>query len=66
LLDTPTSSAKLSSDVSSSSLDVPSSPPVASSSLIGSTPEQLLGRGQCIHRSPNYYSPSAFTATALS
>jgi hypothetical protein len=59
LSDTPTSSAELSSDVSSS-------PPVASSSLIGSSPEQLLGRGQHIRRSPNYYSPSAFTTTALS
>jgi hypothetical protein len=66
LLDAPTSSAELSSDVASSSLDVPSSPPVASSSSIGSSPEQLLRRGQLIHRSPNGYSPSAFTATALS
>jgi hypothetical protein len=39
LLDALTSSAELSSDVSSSSLDVPSSPPVASSSLIGSSLE---------------------------
>jgi hypothetical protein len=62
----PTSSAELSSDVSSSSLDVPSSPPVASSSLIGSSPEQFLGRGQCIRRPPNCYSPSTFTATTLS
>jgi hypothetical protein len=61
-----TSSAKLSSDVSSSSLEVPSSPLVTSSSPIGSSLEQLLGRGQCIRRPPNYYSPSAFTATALS
>jgi hypothetical protein len=66
LSDAPTSSAELSSDVSSSSLDVPSSPPIASSSLIGSSPEQLLGRGQHIRRPPNCYSPSAFTATALS
>jgi hypothetical protein len=35
----PTCSAELSSDVSSSSLEVPSSPPVASSSPIGSSPE---------------------------
>jgi hypothetical protein len=47
--------------VSSSSLEVPSSPPVASSSL-----EKLLGRDQRIRRPPNCYSPSAFTATALS
>jgi hypothetical protein len=39
LSEVPTSSAELSSDVSSSSLEVPSSPPVASSSLIGSSPE---------------------------
>jgi hypothetical protein len=66
LSDAPTSSAELSSDVSSSSLDVPSSAPVASSSPIGSSLEQFLGRGQHIHRPPNCYSPSAFTATALS
>jgi hypothetical protein len=35
----PTFSAELSSDVSYSSLDVPSSPPVASSFPIGSSPE---------------------------
>jgi hypothetical protein len=62
----PTSSAELSSDVLSSSLKVSSSPPVASSSPIGSSPEQLLECGQRIRRSPNCYSPSAFTATALS
>jgi hypothetical protein len=66
LSDAPTSLTELSSDVSSSSLDVPSSPPAASSSPIGSSPEQLLGRGQRIRWPPNYYSPSAFTATALS
>jgi hypothetical protein len=66
LSEVPTSSAELSSDVSSSSVEVPSSPPVASSSPIGSSPEQLLGCGQRIHRPPNCYSPSAFTATALS
>jgi hypothetical protein len=65
LSEVPTSSAELSSDVSSSSLEVPSSPPVASSS-IGSSPEQLLGCGQHIRRPPNYYSPSTFTATAMS
>jgi hypothetical protein len=66
LSEVPTSSAELSSDVSSSSLEVLSSPLVASSSPIGSSPEQLLGHGQHIHRPPNCYSPSAFTATALS
>jgi hypothetical protein len=45
LSEVPTSSADLSSDVSSSFLEVPYSPPVASSSPIGSSPEQLLGRG---------------------
>jgi hypothetical protein len=62
----PTSSAELSSDVPSSSLEVPSSPPVASTSSIGSSMEQLLRRGQRIRRSPNCYSPLTFTATALS
>jgi hypothetical protein len=61
LSEVPTSLAELSSDVSSSSVEVPSSPPVASSSL-----EQLPGRGQHIHWPPNCYSHSAFTATALS
>jgi hypothetical protein len=66
LSEVPTSLAELSSDVSSSSVEVPSSPPVASSSPIGFSLEQLLGRGQRIRRPPNCYSPSAFTATALS
>jgi hypothetical protein len=65
LSDAPASSAELSSDVSSFSLDVPSSPPVLSSP-IGSSLAHLLGHGQRICRPPNYYSPSAFTATALS
>jgi hypothetical protein len=66
LSEVPTSSAELSSDVSSSSLDVPSSPPTASSSPISSSPKQLLGCGQRICQPPNCYSPSAFTVTALS
>jgi hypothetical protein len=61
LSEVPTSSAELSSNASSSSLKVSSSPPVAPSS-----PEQLLGRGQHIRRPPNCYSPSAFSATVLS
>jgi hypothetical protein len=65
LSEVPTSSAELSSDVSSSSLKVTSSPPIVSSSPIGSSPEQLLGHGQHIRRPANYYSSSAFTATAL-
>jgi hypothetical protein len=39
LSDAPTSSTELSSDVSSFSLDVSSSPPVVSSYPIGSSPE---------------------------
>jgi hypothetical protein len=66
LSEVPTSSVELFSDVSSSSLDVPSSPPVASSSPIDSSLEQLLERGQCIRRPPNCYSHSTFTTTALS
>jgi hypothetical protein len=66
LSEVPTSSIELSSDVPSFSLEVSSSPPVASSSPIGSSPEQLLGRGQRIRRLPNCCSHSAFTATALS
>jgi hypothetical protein len=66
LSEVPNFSFEHSSDVSSSSLDVPSSPPVASSSLIGSSLEQFLVRGQRIRRPPNCYSPSTITATALS
>jgi hypothetical protein len=61
-----TSSVELSSDVLSFSLEVSSSPLVTPSSPIGSSPEQLLGRGQRIRRPANCYSPSAFIATALS
>jgi hypothetical protein len=66
LSDAPTFSAELSSDVSSSSLDVPSSPPVKPSSPIDSSLEQLLGRGHRLRRPYDCYSPLAFTATALS
>jgi hypothetical protein len=66
LSNAPTSSAELSSDVSSSSLDVPSSPLVEPSSLIGSSPEQFLGCGHRLRRPLDCYSHSTFTATALS
>jgi hypothetical protein len=46
--------------------DVPSSPPVEPSSLIDSSPEQLVCRSHRLHRPPDCYSPSVFTATALS
>jgi hypothetical protein len=64
LSDVPTSLAELSSNVPSSSLDVPSSP-IEPSSLFDSSPEQLLGRGHRLRRPPECYSPSAFTDTAL-
>jgi hypothetical protein len=69
--DAPTSSDELSSDVLSSdvssfSFDVPSSPPVEPSSLIDSSPEQLVRCGHRLYRQPGCYSHSAFTATALS
>jgi hypothetical protein len=50
--------------VPSSSLNVPSSPPVESSP-IDSSPRQLLTCGHCLRRPPDCYSPSAFTVTAL-
>jgi transposase InsO family protein len=56
--DAPTSLNELSSDVPSS--------PVEPSSPFDSSPEQLVRCGHRLHRSPDYYSPSAFTATALS
>jgi hypothetical protein len=45
---------------------VSSSPPVESSSPIGSSLEQLLRRDHRLRRPPDCYYPSAFTATALS
>jgi hypothetical protein len=68
LSDAPASSDELSSDVSSSSFieDATSSPPVEPSSLTDSSPEQLVRRSHRLHRPPDYYSPSAFTVTALS
>jgi hypothetical protein len=70
LSDAPTSSDELSSDVLSSdvpsfSFDVPSSP-VEPSSPIDSSPEQFVRCGHRLYRQPDCYSPSAFTATALS
>jgi hypothetical protein len=44
---------------------VPSSPPIEPSSPIGSSLEQLLGCGHHLHRPPDCYYPSAFTATAF-
>jgi hypothetical protein len=68
LLDAPASSDGLSSDVSSSSFieDVPSPPPIEPSSEIDSSLEQLVRRSHCLRRPPDCYSPSTFTATALS
>jgi hypothetical protein len=67
LSDAPASLDELSSDVTSSSFfkDVSSSPPVESSSLIDSSPEQLVRRSHRIRKPPDCYSPSTFTATAL-
>jgi hypothetical protein len=59
LFDAPASSDELSSDVSSS-------PPVEPSSLTDFSPEQLVRHSHNLHRPPDYYSPSTFTATALS
>jgi hypothetical protein len=68
LSDAPASSDELSSDVPSSSLieDVPSFPPVEPSSLIDSSPKQLIRCSHHLRRPPDYYSPLAFTVTALS
>jgi hypothetical protein len=68
LSDAPVSSDELSSDVPSSSCieDVSSSRPVEPSSLTDSSSEQLVRRSHRLRRPPDCYSPSAFTATALS
>jgi hypothetical protein len=67
LLDALASSDELSSDMSSSSFieDVPSSPPIESSP-VDFSPEQLIRHSHCLRWPPDYYSPSAFTATAIS
>jgi hypothetical protein len=66
--DAPASSDELSFDVPSSSFieDVSFYPPIEPSSLTDSSPEQLVRRSHRLHRPPDCYSPSAFTATALS
>jgi hypothetical protein len=46
--------------------DASSSPFVEPSSPVDSSSEQLIRHGHLLHRPPNYYSPSAFTVTALS
>jgi hypothetical protein len=46
--------------------DVPSSPPIEPSFLTDFSPEQLVRRSHRLHRPPDCYSHSAFTATALS
>jgi hypothetical protein len=46
--------------------DVPSSPLVEPSFLIDSSSEQLVRCSHHLRRPPDYYSPSAFIATALS
>jgi hypothetical protein len=46
--------------------DVPSSPPIESSSLTNFFLEQLVRCSHRLHRPPDCYSPSAFTATTLS
>jgi hypothetical protein len=67
LSDAPTSSNALSSDMPSSFIeDVPSSPPVEPSSLTNSSLEQLVRHSHHLRWSPDCYSPSAFTTTALS
>jgi hypothetical protein len=67
LSDTLASSDELPSDVLSSSFieDVSSSPPVEPSSLVDSSSEQFARRSHHLHRPPDCYSPSAFTAITL-
>jgi hypothetical protein len=62
------SSDEPSSDGPSSSFfeDVPSSPSVELSSLIDSSPEQLVRRSHRLCRPHDFYSSSTFIATALS
>jgi hypothetical protein len=61
-------SDELSSDVTSSSFieDVSSSPPVDPSVPTDSSLEQLVRHSHHLRRPPDCYSPSVFTATALS
>jgi hypothetical protein len=59
---------ELTSNVPSSSFieDVSSSPPVESSYLIDSSPEQLVRRSHHCRRPPDCYSSLTFTTTTLS
>jgi hypothetical protein len=67
LSDAPAFSDEFSSNVSSSSFieNVPSSPLVEPSSMTDSSPEQLVRCSHSLCQSPDCYSPSTFTATAL-
>jgi hypothetical protein len=67
LSDAPASSDELSSDVTSSSFikDVSSSRPIELSAPTNSSPKQLVRRSHRLRRPPDFYSPSAFTATTL-
>jgi hypothetical protein len=65
--DAPASSDELYFDVPSSSfIEDVSSPLVEASSLTDYSSEQLVRRSHRLRRPPDYYSTSAFTATALS
>jgi hypothetical protein len=68
LSDAPASSDEFSSDVPPSSFieDVSSSIPIEPSSPIDSSLEQLIRYSYRLRQPPDYYSPSAFTSTALS